>query len=297
MVEASIVTAICARLTSALTLPRDPLRPLEVDGHAAGWLDATRAARLRAFDDVFSVDDRAVRFRPSLADAQSRTAAMDRVTRELAAEGALTAWRDERYAVAPDFGAPPWFVLERAAARYFGVRTFAVHVNGLVEEAGAASMWFARRSAAKPIDPGMLDNLVGGGISAGESVAGTVVKESWEEAGIGSDVASRATPEGTVGIRRVQADGLQLETIFVHDLWLPAAFVPANQDGEAVSHRLVDLGGAAQLIANASGDDAVTIDASLVVLDCLMRHGALAGDARDITALVALLRSPPSPAD
>ena len=38
-------------------------------------------------------------------------------------------------------------------------------------------------------------------------------------------------------------DGLQRETVFVHDLVLPPDFVPANQDGEAVEHRLVDLDG------------------------------------------------------
>ena len=275
MVEAAIVTAIRARLTSALALPRNPMRPLEVAGKTAGWLDAARATRLSAFDDVFFVDDRAVGFCPALADARSRTAALERVTRTLAQEGALTAWRDERYAVAPDFGAPPWFLLERAAARYFGVRTFAVHVNGLVDDGGKTLMWFARRSAAKSIDPGMLDNLVGGGISAEQTIAGTLVKEAWEEAGLGASLASKAKPAGSVDIRRLQADGLQQETIFVHDLWLPAAFVPANQDGEAVAHRLVGLDEAARLIANAGGPDVVTVDASLVVQDCLRRHGAL----------------------
>jgi len=39
------------------------------------------------------------------------------VARTLAAEGALSAWRNERYAVAAAPGAPPWFLLERAAAR------------------------------------------------------------------------------------------------------------------------------------------------------------------------------------
>ena len=48
----------------------------------------------------------------------------------------------------------PWFLLERAAARYFGVHTCAAHVNGLVRGATATTMWFARRSADKAIDPG-----------------------------------------------------------------------------------------------------------------------------------------------
>ena len=145
-----------------------------------------------------------------------------------------TPWR-------PQFGAPPWFELERAAARYFGIHTYAAHVNGLVRRDGEIAMWIARRSATKSIDPGMLDNLVAGGIAAGQSVASTVVKEAWEEAGIAAALAARAQPAGTVHICREQPDGLQRETIFVHDLWLPADFVPAGQDGEVVGHRLVSL--------------------------------------------------------
>ena len=215
-----------------------------------GWVDRLRAARLAAIDDVFRMDTGAIAFAPTLSDVRSRTHALDRVTRVLAAEGALTAWRDERYAIAPAFGAPPWFLLERAAARYFGVRTFAAHVNGLVDERGALSMWFARRSDAKAIDPGMLDNLVGGGIAAGQSVADTVIKESGEEAGIDPEIARSARAAGTVEIRRIQPDGLQRETIFVHDLLLPADFAPVGRDGEAVAHRRVDFAGAARLIAN-----------------------------------------------
>jgi 8-oxo-dGTP pyrophosphatase MutT (NUDIX family) len=286
MIEAAIVTAIRARLTTALAPSGEPLHPLRVDDNAAGWLNADRAARLTAFADIFRVDDDAIRFVPSLSNAQTRTDALDRVAGALAAEGALTAWRDERYAIAPRFGAPPWFLLERAAARYFGVPTYAAHVNGLVDGEGAASMWFARRSATKPIDPGMLDNLVGGGIAAGHTIAETVIKESWEEAGIDAALAGRARHVGTVDVRRMQPDGLQRETIFVHDLALPRDFTPGGPDGEVVGHRLVDLETAARLIANDSGPDVVTVDASLVVLDCLLRQGAIAADPR-LRALAA----------
>src|SRR5262249_1452376 len=131
MIEAGIVAAIRARLTTALAPPPEDLRPLRVDGHIAGWVDARRATRVLRFVDVFRDDGRGIAFAAALDTAAARTRALDRVTRTLAAEGALSAWRDERYAVATEFGASPWFELERAAARYFGVRTFAAHVNGV----------------------------------------------------------------------------------------------------------------------------------------------------------------------
>ena len=198
VLDPAILPAIAARLTAALAPPAHPLTPLVVDGHAAGWLDSARAERLAAFGTVFGLTRGALRFVPAVDRADDRTAAVAEVARTLAAEGALSAWRDERYAVAPAFGAPPWFLLERAAARYFGVRTFAAHVNGLVRAietgTGGSTMWFARRAPTKAIDPGQLDNLVGGGIAAGMTVAATVQKEAREEAGIPSALSSRRGP-------------------------------------------------------------------------------------------------------
>jgi 8-oxo-dGTP pyrophosphatase MutT (NUDIX family) len=125
----------------------------------------------------------------------------------------------------------------------------------------------------KAIDPGKLDNLVGGGIAAGATVAQTLIKEASEEAGIPGELATCALRAGVVEIWREQPDGLQSETIFVHDLWLPSDFAPANQDGEAVEHRLVTMNEAARLIAVTEGPEEVTADASLVVVDFLLRHG------------------------
>jgi 8-oxo-dGTP pyrophosphatase MutT (NUDIX family) len=152
-------------------------------------------------------------------------------------------------------------------------------------------MWLARRSATKAVDPGMLDNLVGGGIAAGMRVDHTLIKEAWEEAGIPEALARRARPAGVVHVRRAMFDGLQRETVFVHDLDLPAGFAPANQDGEAVEHRLVGLAEAAHLIAQEHGADVVTLDASLVVLDYLLRRGVLAPDDAGFAALEALRQS------
>jgi hypothetical protein len=91
-----------------------------------------------------------------------------------------------------------------------------------------------------------------------------------------------------VHICRPQPDGLQRETIFVHDLPLPPDFVPAGQDGEVVEHRLVTLDEAARLVTNGEGADVVTADASLVIVDCLLRRGLIAPDVPGYLALDAL---------
>ena len=292
MIDDAVLTALCLRLARALAPPRANYRPLRVEGTDAGWLDDARASRLARMSDVFAVDEHGVRFVDRLNDEKSRSEAIDRVARELAAAGELTAWRDERYAVAPALGAPPWFLLERSAARYFGIHTHAVHVNGVVRDGDSVRMWIARRSPTKSIDPGMLDNLVGGGIAAGQTIAAALVKEAWEEAGVPAPLASQAQRAGTVQICREQPDGLQRETIFVHDLWLPSDFAPAANDDEVVEHRLVTLPEAARLIAADRGPDAVTADASVVILDYLMRHGQIEADASAYRTLDALRYRP-----
>ena len=289
MIDDATANSILARLGRALAAPKRAYCPLRVDSDTVGWLDDDRAARVREFTNVFAVNSDGATFLPALRDESSRSEALAIVAATLAAEGALTPWRNELYAVAPAFGAPPWFRLERAAARYFGVHTWAAHINGVVPAPSAARMWFARRSADKAIDPLKLDNLVGGGIAAGTSLAATLAKEAWEESGIPGSLAAQSLPAGAVHIWREQPDGLQSETLFVHDLWLPAEFVPANQDGEAIEHRLVAIPEAARLITLSAGPDEVTADASLVVLDFLLRHGAIAPSSPARAGLQQLL--------
>ena len=288
MIDEAILPAIHARLAAALAIPSVRYRPLTVDGTALGWLDDKRTARLASFRTVFRIGKDSIALAETLRDCDWRSAALADVTQALRDQDEFPAWRDELYAVAPMFGAPPAFLLERGAARWFGVRTWAAHANGVVGQGEASELWFARRSPDKGIDPGRLDNLVGGGIAAGARVDETLRKEAWEEAGITADFARYARPAGAVHVRRALPDGLQRETIFVHDLALSRHFAPINQDGEVVEHRRVDLYEAARLIAIDSGPDEVTVDASLVVLDLLLRSGAIAPDASDYLALDAL---------
>jgi 8-oxo-dGTP pyrophosphatase MutT (NUDIX family) len=273
MVDEGILAVAADRLVAALAPRPLPPHALVVDGRRLGHFDAVRMRRLEAFADVFELQGPDLAFRQRIDSFAARTDAVDRVARTLAAESALTAWRNERFAVVERFGEPPAFLLERAAARYFGIRTFAAHANGLVQHAdGTLRMWLARRSPAKAIDPGMLDNLVGGGIPAGEAPQATLAREAREEAGIDAAIAAQASWQSELYIERHLPDGLQRETIFTCDLLLPPDWVPHNQDGEAVAHRQVDLAEAARLVANEHGADALTVDARAVLLDCLVRR-------------------------
>ncbi len=285
-----IVTGIRERLDAILAAPKDRYRPFVVNGTVIGWVDDLRSARLAEFVAILVVDNDQIRFVPRLATPLARTDAMEALARQLSAEGACSAWRHERYAVVREFGDEPLFDLERSAARYFGIRTFAAHINGLVRTNDGIRMWLGRRSPHKAVDPGLLDNMVGGGIAAGASVEATVIKEAGEEAGIPAAVAATSRAVGTLRICRAHPKGLERETVYVHDLWLDPAFVPVGIDGEVVEFRLEGLSDAARLACNRDGSDVVTADASLVIVDCLMRHGFIAHGTADHAALDALRR-------
>jgi 8-oxo-dGTP pyrophosphatase MutT (NUDIX family) len=281
-----MLARVAERLRRVLAPPSTTYLPLRMGDKIAGWMTPERARRLTGWPEWFDVKDDGAHCSPSLATAEELTEAFARVARALAAEGRLTAWRDELYAVAARAGKAPLFEIERAAARYFGIHTFATHANGVVGNRARWHMWLARRSRSKAIDPGLLDNLVGGGIASGASIAETLIREAWEEAGIAAPLARKAIAAGAVEIRRDRDDGLQRETIYVHDLWLPDEFVPANQDGEAVEHRLCDPEEVLALLAT----DDITADASLVIVDFMLRHGHVATNDPSFAALDSLRR-------
>jgi 8-oxo-dGTP pyrophosphatase MutT (NUDIX family) len=139
-------------------------------------------------------------------------------------------------------------------------------MNGIVD-ALEPTLWLARRAETKPIDPGMWDNLVAGGIGHGFDARGALEKECWEEAGIGADLVAHLVERGTLDVLREVPEGIQNETLFAFDLALPADFTPVNQDGEVAGHLSASVDAALAIMA----DCAMTVDATLVTLDALQR--------------------------
>jgi len=242
--------------------------PLLCDGARIGWLRKAHAQRLAAWPDIFKRDARGVRIAESLDSPAARSKAVGHVIGALHQDGAIAGWRNERYAVATAFDAPPLLHIERAAARFFGTTTYAAHANGYCGEGAACEMWLARRAAAKPIDPGMLDNLVGGGMSAGVPPLQTIIREAWEEAGIPEALARSAVAAGTLEILREVPEGVQSEVLFAFELELPREFRPHNEDGEVSEFRRVPLAEIAEL----ANGRAMTLDSSLVAREFLARR-------------------------
>lgn len=221
--------------------------PFVFKSRQIGWLRPELAARLGAWPTIFKGSpEKVVLLQPGELPA---------IVKHLAHEGFIPGWRNENYRIADLFD------IERAAARPFGLATHAVHVNGIA----GRKMWLARRAATKPLDPGMLDNLVGGGVTAGLSLEEVLVKEAWEEAGIPAEIARSARRGGDAKILREVPEGVQAETVHVFDLTLPEGFEPRNQDGEVSEYLLVEF--------HAVKDHELTLEAELAAQDYFRRTG------------------------
>ena len=262
---------LARRLAREGRLDRSRFLRFFVAGEPVGWLRPALGARLARWPDLFDSRAGEVHLASRLSTSDARSKALARVVRELADEGLLSGWRNESYGISIAPAGPTLFCIDRAAVRPFGLPSLAVHVNG-ISAGDQKKLWIARRSRTKPTDPGMLDNLVGGGVGAELSVQDVLVKEAWEEAGIEAALARSATRGGTVRILREVAEGVQSETILVHDLALPPDFRPRNQDGEVAEFRLAP---AEEALALVRDTEEFTLDAALVTLNHFLRDGAI----------------------
>ena len=263
-----------------------PLIPFYVREHPVGWLRPSFADLLRRWPHVFDVNSSFVTLHAKPDTVAGRTAALAEVTRELAKDGVIRGWRDEPVRVSHHYAAPELLRLERAASRHFGTVSYGAHLNCFVRVNGLTHVWIARRSPNKSIDPDRLDNLVGGRIAADATVDETLRKEAWEEASIPPALLDGLSCLGAVRVEYSVPEGLHREIVFVHDLWLPGDFKPANQDGEVADIRRAPL---EQVLEEILAGD-FTMDAGTVMIDGLLRQGILAPEDPLYLEILRLLK-------
>jgi 8-oxo-dGTP pyrophosphatase MutT (NUDIX family) len=252
---------------------RVPRREVRLDGERVGSVAEAHLPLLAAHAPDFVLHAGHVDIVIPSAERAARLAALHR---QWHAEGVIVGWRDEAYALSPLDGpeaGQPRVAIERAASRFWGSLTFGAHANGYVcgADGRPAALWIAQRSAHKPTDPGLFDNLVGGGVPMHQPPAETLVREAWEEAGLPPEMARHATPGRVLRLERDIAEGFQREWLYAYDLELPAGWQPRNQDGEVQGFTLLPMH---EALALASGET-MTVDAALVTLDFADRHGLL----------------------
>lgn len=268
------------------------LRPWSVGDTVAGWVLPPVAALLDRLPEVFRPDGHGWRLDGGLADPQARSTALDTVTNRLIEAGLVRKRRQERYPVVAEWGAPLLATVDRGAAMALGIKSFGVHVNGIVERPDGLHLWIGKRSADRALEPGKLDNIVAGGQPWGLSLAENVVKECAEEAGISADLAARAQPVGAITYMMETLDGLRRDTLFVYDLVLAPDFVPRNTDGEVERFDLWPLADTLNLISHTED---FKFNVAPVIIDLAIRRGVIPPDAPDYLALCRGLHEPTDP--
>jgi hypothetical protein len=239
-----------------------------------GLLRRDNAAALRRFPDVFAVAEDRVSL-VARGDVAAVSRAVDAVVDALVAEKRIPKSRNETFDVAPRWGAPVVFRLDRGAVPFFGTRAYGVHLNGYRRDGSTLDLWVGRRAPDKSVAPDKLDNLVAGGIGNGHGLQETLLKEGEEEASIPQSLTSHAVPAGAVSYRMETELGIRDDVLFVFDLEMPADFVPKNQDGEIVYFELMP---ASAVLERVRTSDDFKFNVNLVILDFALRHGILRPD-------------------
>ncbi len=262
--------------------------PFNIAGQRVGAINRLRLPLLQARPEIFICSDTQISLNPALDTPAQRTQALDSVLRQWREQAVFFGWRDESYRVATDFDAEPLLLMERAATSMFGVRKYGIHLNGFTWRNGELHMWIARRSYQSPTYPGMLDQLVAGGLGAAYSARQTMQKEAAEEADIPEMLSAQAKAVGTVSYRTTRHNNWVEDVLFLYDLELPEDFVPHNTDGEVETFYCMSI--AEVLVHLTDSTDQLKLNSNLVVIDFLLRHAYLTPEMPHYVAIAQGLR-------
>ncbi|WP_233245046.1 NUDIX hydrolase family protein [Acidovorax sp. HMWF029] len=256
---------------SAQQPPAQPRQPLVVNGQvvgsvADGFLE--KISRLRLMDKHFMLSNEEHMGVPAwhlhvshTASADATTQALNTLAADLRDTGLCGPWRDEQLAVTNPQGEVVATV-ERGAVRVLGIATRAVHLVGLAPD---GRMWVQKRSMTKPNNPGLWDTLMGGMVSAADSLPQALARETWEEAGLRVEALQGLRHGGHVDFSRPSREGggagYMRERIDWFCAQVPGGAEPINQDGEVERFELLPLHTVREQVAQGQ----FTLEAGLVI--------------------------------
>ncbi len=267
----------------------DDFIPFVVDKNQFGWITKSFSKHLTRWEDVFKFNDLDISLNPDLSTPEQRSKAIAPILDILHKEGIVDSWVGELYAVNNHYGEEPAFLMERAMVSFFGVRGYGVHANGLVEKADGTYIWIARRTKDKPFWPGQLDQMVAGGQPAGLGRVENLIKESAEEANVPASMVGTPELVSTLHYRGASSRGMNVDTLFNYDLYLPEDFIPENTDGEVDEFILMPL---EEMVHITENTDEFKDNCNLVNIDLLLRRGLIDESHADYSAICEKLYAP-----
>jgi len=245
------------------TVPSDAL-PLWIGGHLCGSLRRSVAQTLHKMPSV-RLTAHTVHIGEGLLTAHALNEVLAEIALALKAAGQAPGWRNELLDVWSDQN-QSIAGIERGVVRPLGLVTKAVHLNGLSADGG---VWVARRSLTKATDPGVWDTLVGGLVGYQEDPEIALIRESDEEAGLEApQMVHRTALRKITRMHRQVKEGFQAEDVLTSECVLDPGVIPQNKDGEVMEIACL----APEAIMRMLGEDAFTIEASIVLAEDLLRR-------------------------
>jgi 8-oxo-dGTP pyrophosphatase MutT (NUDIX family) len=130
-------------------------------------------------------------------------------------------------------------------------------------------MWVQLRAFNKPNNPGQWDTLMGGMVSAADTLPQALARETWEEAGLRVDALHGVAHGGHVQLavpsEEAHGCGYMVERIDWFHATVPDGMVPQNQDGEVERFELL----APEALLERLAHGAFTPEAALVLAAAL----------------------------
>lgn len=263
----------------------------EVEGHIVGRIPKAYLPSLSQLS-VLSINDKRITLSDELHElpVAERSRHFNEALREFQSQttGMMhSKWWGEHYRADTGWGSKPLLLIERAAAKLFGINGYGVHLNGYVQKPNGLHLWVATRAADKQTDPSKLDQIAAGGLAAELTPAEGMAKEAQEEANFSADELALIRPTGVINYTTASRLGSRSDCLFVYDALLPEHFLPENTDGEVERFILMPIQDVMEIVRDSQD---FKFNCSLVVIDFLIRHGYIAPEHPDYEKLCMGLR-------
>jgi 8-oxo-dGTP pyrophosphatase MutT (NUDIX family) len=177
-------------------------------------------------------------------------------------------WRNEQLAVRSVSG-QLLATVERGAVRALGIGTHGVHLHGYTDD---NKIWIQQRALDKKTHPGLWDTLMGGMVSAGDSLERALERETMEEAGLRLKQVQDLRHVGSFTMRLPNApdNGLEyvVERIDWYECLVPDDVIPVNTDGEVQQFNLVSREELCQMLLGGL----FTTEAAMILGQWMINH-------------------------
>ena len=260
--------------------------PLFVDNLRVGQV-RKEFIELLLSHDAFVLNKSHITLNSLYKSFDERTQILSDFAKMCAQKGVTDYFMSENYPLISKSAQKPLAFIDRSISTLLGTLSFGQHLNGYVRSGSEIKMWIAKRALDKPYFPGKLDHLVAGGLPYDITPQENIIKECYEEAGVGRELALKAKSVGLVSYRYEYELGGKEDIVYCYDLELDANFTPNCTDGEVEEFYLLPLQEIAQIVRDTNK---FKPNCNLVIIDFLVRHSYITPEEKEYIQIVQSLR-------